>query len=281
MEAAPRVEMNQRWYEGKTALIAGASSSLGKAFAKTLAALGTHLILLERSPSTLHELAATLSQVYAVQVDVLVADLGREGAARQVSTDLVQGGRRIDILVNNTGLGGEGTPEMRSSASDPHQQLQQAVALVELTSAFLPGMHVRGRGLVINVVSAAAFQPAPPMPVSSAVKAFVFSFSQALRAECRESGVRVVAVCPDHLHTSLFGDGGPEAVKLRPTSTPEWVVKGALRAAQRGQGSVVPGRVTPLAARYIGRLLWGESRPRGREGVLPSRTRVPESEVWL
>ena len=103
--------MNQRWYEGKTALIADASSSLGRAFAKTLAALGTHLILLERSRSTLGELAATLSQVYAVQVDVLVADLAEERAVQQVSCGVEQLGRRIDILINAAGLE---TPDRKS-----------------------------------------------------------------------------------------------------------------------------------------------------------------------
>ena len=219
MDASPRMQMNQRWFEGKTALITGASSRIGTAFARALAALGTHLILVERSQNTLHELAATLSKVHAVHVEVMVADLGQEGAVQQISTRVEQLGRRVDVLINNAEFGTERPFEMRSPAPDLQYALLPAVAVVDLTSAFLPAMLARGRGMVINVAPTAASQPVLPMAVPGATKAFVLSFSQALRAECQKDGVRVLALFPGIKTMAFFKAKGPEAGKLKPVST--------------------------------------------------------------
>ena len=281
MDAPSRIQMNQRWYEGKTALITGASSSMGRAFAQALAARGTHLILVDRSQNTLPELAATLSKVHAVHVEVMVADLSQEGAVQQIPIRVDQLGRRVDVLVNNAGFGTEGPFEMRSPEFDLQHVLLPAVALVDLTSAFLPAMLARGRGMVINVVPTAAFQPLLPMAVSGATKAFVLSFSQALRAECRKGGVRVLVLFPGIQTMAFFKAKGPEAVKLKPVSTLEFGVKSALRAARRGQGSVIPGRFKALLVHGIWWLLWLENRACSTVRVRRASTSTHESEAWL
>jgi short-subunit dehydrogenase len=151
------------------------------------------------------------------------------------------------VLINNAGFGLFGPLH----ESDPHRIAQQVqlnvAAMTDLTCALLPGMRERDRGAIVNVASTAAFQPVPYMAVYGATKAYVLSFTEALWAETRGSGVRVTALCPGATDTAFFGTASDSA-SLGRRMSPEQVVAAALRALDRRQASVVPGLGNRLLA---------------------------------
>ncbi|WP_208345859.1 SDR family NAD(P)-dependent oxidoreductase, partial [Aetokthonos hydrillicola] len=187
-----------------TALITGASGGIGQAFAEELAAQNINLVLVSRSEEKLNQLAQQLQAQYKIQVDAIVKDL-TEPSATQVVYDTVQAkGLRIDLLINNAGFGDYGDFAER----DGERQLKiiqlNIIALVDLTHKFLPEMRQRRSGGIINLSSLSGFQPIPYLSVYAASKAFILSFSQALWAENRDYGVRVLVVCPGPVDTNFF-----------------------------------------------------------------------------
>jgi short-subunit dehydrogenase len=180
-------------YKEKTALITGASTGIGAAFATRLAAAGTHLILVARSEEKLRALASQLATQHHIRAEVIVADLSRVGAAHTVFEETQQRGLTVDILINNAGLGTYGPFETLDAEREQQLILLNIATLVDMTHHFLPLMAARRQGVIINVASLAAFQPIPYMAVYAASKAFVLSFSEALWGEYRTKGVRVLA----------------------------------------------------------------------------------------
>ncbi|MGC3970253.1 MAG: SDR family oxidoreductase [Pirellulales bacterium] len=183
-------------YSERTALVTGASSGIGAEFARALAARKMNLVLTARSEPPMRELADELTTRYGVRVDVVVADLSRDEGVPCVVEAVRQAGLSVDLLVNNAGLLTHG----RFETIDPQREQAELTvninSLVGLTHAFLPGMLERRAGGVINVASIAGFQPIPYMAVYGATKAFVISFSMALREECRDRGVAVLRFAP-------------------------------------------------------------------------------------
>jgi short-subunit dehydrogenase len=228
-----------------TALITGASSGIGAAFAEALAAQGCDLVLVARSADKLHALAQQLKQAHGRRVEVIVADLSKPspGAALKQATD--QLGLNIDLLVNNAGFGTLGAFASLSPQREQEEVLLNIGAVVDLARAFLPGMLEAGRGGIINLSSMAAFQPLPYMAVYGASKAFVWSFSDALWAECRGSGVHIMAVCPGPVETGFFTagdtDGLRQTVPRGTVLTAQQVVKEALTGFKSRRRLVVPG----------------------------------------
>ncbi|MGQ0585712.1 MAG: SDR family NAD(P)-dependent oxidoreductase [Gammaproteobacteria bacterium] len=244
----------------KTALITGASSGIGAAFAEALAADGMDLILVARSEDKLRVLAKQLHEVHSRRVEVVTADLGAAGSAAKVRTAADALGMPIDLLINNAGFGTAGAIVSQDAERERQEVLLNAAAVVDMTHAFLPAMVERRRGGIINVASVAAFQPLPYMAVYAATKAFVLSFSQAVRGEVRNKGVKVLALCPGPVDTPFFEATGN--AKLRgsvPKATlmsAEAVVKAALRAFRAGRSVVVPGianRLLTSSVRFMPR----------------------------
>jgi uncharacterized protein len=239
-----RTKLPARWFEAKTALITDASSAIGQAFAEALARRGTHLILVARSAEQLHVPAVALSRLHAVSVEVIAADLTQAGAAQHLCVAVEQMNSRVDVLVTSADFGLPGRCETLPPARDSQHVLRNALAVVDLTHAFLPAMLARGRGVVVTVTSAAESQPLPHLAVYGATQAFLLSFSQALWAACRSRGVSVLAVCP------VAPDLAFSAARR-----PERVVASALRALERQQSSVGPGWFNKLLVRIRGRFL--------------------------
>ena len=245
-------------YKGATALITGASSGIGEAFANTLAAKGCNLILVARSEDALNQIAGDLHEQHGVTVDVMAADL-IDPANRDNVADAVQAlGRQVDLLINNAGFGTMGPFVKADRLRERHQVDLNVTALTDLCHAFLPGMVERKQGAVINVASTASYQPMPYMAVYAATKSYVRSFSEALHAECKDRGVTVTALCPGPVATNFF-----EASQSRDLEglvqkvsgimmTAEQVVDDALAAMQKGKAVVVPGVPNKLGA-------WGSS----------------------
>lgn len=261
-------------YHGKTALITGASSGIGASFAQELARRGANLVLSARSEDKLNALADELRERYGIRADVIVTDLSEERAASKVYAAVQERNLSIDLLINNAGFATYGRFETLTAERDHQQVMLNVTALADLTHAFLPGMAQRGDGAIINVASTAAFQPVPYMATYGASKAFVLSFSEALWAEYRGRGVRILALCPGPVETPFFDVVGAQEAAIGPKDTPERVVAAALRALERGRSFVIPGwgnalqsnisRFIPrqLTARIVERL----ARPRS-DGV--------------
>ena len=236
-------------YVGKTALITGASSGIGEAFAHILAARHMNLVLVARSADKLHVLAQALSEQHGIRADVVPADLCGEGAAQEVYQRTQALGVPVDLLVNNAGFGTSGCFDTLTLEREHEENMLNVTALVDLTHAFLPAMVERKAGGVINVASIAAFQAVPYQAIYGASKAFVLSFSLALWAEYRKVGVRVLALCPGPTATNFFTIlGAGELPMMGSMHTPEAVVMTGLRALEQGRPYAVEGRRNAFGA---------------------------------
>ena len=229
-------------YADRWALITGASSGIGAEFARRLASRGMHLVLTARRKELLEKLAEELHTRHGTKTEIIAGDLTDAAEPQRLCEAIAARGIAIELLVNNAGFGWVGTiqeteqPRMRDLV-----QLNIA-AMTELTYRLLPAMLERGHGGIINVSSVAAFQPVAYMPAYSASKAFVLHFSEALWAESRDRGVTVTALCPGTTQTDFFDVANvPGWLKKHRYSTPEDVVKGAIKALERGKQFVIPG----------------------------------------
>jgi short-subunit dehydrogenase len=224
-------------------VVTGASSGLGALFAEQLADRGMPLILAGRDEARLAQVRDRVQQrAPGSEVELVVGDLGTDKGIHELIAVLDR--REVDVLVNNAGFGTYG-PVSEVDADREHELIAVNVdALVRLTHAVLPGMVERGRGGILNVASTIAFQPAPYQATYGASKAFVLSFSEALWAETKGTGVRVTALCPGATRTgfvdALHADVSDVAI-YKKLAAPEPVVAAGLRALDRGKPVVVPG----------------------------------------
>ena len=158
---------------GKTALVTGASSGIGAAFARQLAAAGANLVIAARRAAELEALATTLRACHGVTVEVIAIDLGQPGAGAALFARTEGAGRAIDVLINNAGFG-EHRHFVDQDWARVAQQLQlNVVTLTELTHQFARAMAGRGRGHILNVASIGAYTPSPTYATYSAGTASV------------------------------------------------------------------------------------------------------------
>jgi short-subunit dehydrogenase len=222
------------------AVVTGASSGIGAEFARALARRGHELVIVARRRDRLEQLAQELGSAHVVECDLAAEPQSLVRAVAEL-------GLTVDLLVNNAGFGTWG----RFAELDPEKEAEQVrlncEAVVVLTRAFVPGMVERGRGGIINVASTAGMQPLPYEAVYAATKAFVRSFTAALRVELRGTGVNVLNVDPGPVDTewqAVAGYRNPDETMGVPGKIgPDQVVEEALRAFDRGRGSIVPGAV--------------------------------------
>ncbi|MFF2846435.1 SDR family NAD(P)-dependent oxidoreductase [Streptomyces sp. NPDC058001] len=248
-----------------TALITGASSGLGAEFAAQLAARGHDVVLVARSRDRLEALAERLRTTCGVRAHVVAQDLTAPDAARRIADALAERRISVGVLVNNAGFGTCGRFEEIDARRDHDQLMVNVVALVDLTHALLPCMLAEGSGAVLNVGSTAGYQPGPYFAVYSSAKAFVLNFSLALRQEYRGRGVRVTAVCPGPVETPFFDTMGTRRAAIGSFTTPELVVRAALRALDADRAYVTPGLGNALSAHLTPR------RPRTLVAALAKR----------
>jgi uncharacterized protein len=221
-------------FKGKTVLVTGASGGIGEAFARALAGRGSRLLLIARSEDKLQRLAAELGNAHALAVD-----LGTPGAATNVAEELARLGWEVDVLINNAGFGLHGRFDEISLAQQRAQIDLNVTALFELTRLFMPTIE-RRQGGVILVASVAGYFPTPYMSVYGATKAFVLSFGEALWAEYRGRGVRVLTLSPGQTDTGFFTRAG-ESLKQLKKAAPDDVVRLGLAAFEAERASVVHG----------------------------------------
>lgn len=224
-----------------TTLITGASSGIGAAFARKLAARGRNVLLVARSEDKLIALCNELGRLTSIRAQYLAVDLQQPDAAAQLLEETKKRELEIEMLINNAGFGSMG----HFARLDLNRELEiiqlNIRALVDLTHRFLQPMRERKRGTIINVASTAGFQAVPYMATYAATKAFVLSFSEALWEENRSHGVHVMALCPGVTETNFFEAAGMDHPPMRLTQTPEEVVETALRALNRKKSTVISG----------------------------------------
>jgi short-subunit dehydrogenase len=237
----------------QTALVTGASSGIGEQFALQLAARGMNLVLAARSEDRMQALAGRLrSQHPGIAVDVIATDLAVPDGAAGLADRLTAGGIGVDVLINNAGFGSHNLFVEEDPDNLAREIQLNCSSLVSLTSRLLPAMLQRGRGGVLNVASTAGFQPIPTMAVYAATKAFVLSFTEALWAETRKTGVRVVALCPGPTETAFFDVTGKDFMTSG-RQTAEEVAATGVKAFFEGRGpSVIPGTLNRLMAAGTG-----------------------------
>ena len=254
------------------ALVTGASSGIGRAFARGLAARGSDVVLSARRADRLQEVAAELEQDHGRPAEVLVADLGSDQGVSDVAARLTDPSQPIDLLVNNAGFGTAGALWELDADGEEQEIRVNVVAVVRLTHAALAAMVPRGRGGVINVSSVAAYQPTPWGATYGATKAFVSSFTHAVHEELRGTGVRVMVLAPGYTHTEFHEQAGmpvdhsPELL----WQSPETVVDAALRAYDRGRVVCTPGPLNAMAAAFSATL--PAAITRRAAGVVTRRT---------
>ena len=226
----------------RTALITGASSGIGECYARQLARRGYNVILVARREARLQALAAELSRQYAVQAEVLVADLTDAADVARVEARIAETDT-LEILVNNAGFGTAGAFIENEIASQDAMIRIHATTATRLTHAALQGMLARRCGAIVNVASMVAFYPVAGSATYSGVKAYLKGFSEALCQEVAGTGVRMQVLCPGFTRTEFQKAGHIDEVGVPDFLwlSPETVVTQSLRDLDAGRVISVPG----------------------------------------
>jgi hypothetical protein len=226
-------------------LVTGASSGIGLELARVFAKNGHSLLLASRNIGKLELLAGELRTAYGCRVHTLKADLSEEGAAEKVFQTIRDMGIEVDILVNNAGAGSCGLFHEMAMESIVHMLKLDMEALTCLTRLFAEDMAEKKRGRILNVASTGSYQPGPYIAVYYAAKAYVLSFSYALAAELKSSGVAVSALCPGATRTGFAKAAGKADIPS--AMDPAAVAKAAYRGLLRGKRVIIPGTGNKIA----------------------------------
>jgi short-subunit dehydrogenase len=248
-----------------TALITGATSGIGAAFTRRLAADGHDVVLVARDAKRLQEQATELHDRHRVEAEVLVADLSTEEGIATVEERLGEPKRPVDLLVNNAGFGNKGRFLEVSMADELAMLKVHCEAVLRLTSAGAAGMRERNRGGVVNVASVAAFVPRGTYGAS---KAWVVQFTQGAARDLAGSGVRLMALCPGFVRTEFHERAGMDTGNV-----PRWMwldvdklVATAMKDLAQGKSLSIPD------ARYKALMGLVKLAPRQTLGGITSRT---------
>jgi short-subunit dehydrogenase len=242
--------MKNELLRGKTALVTGASSGLGAEFARQLAAMGCHLILVARREDRLKTLKLEIEAVAKVQAHVMPTDLGAPDAAAALHAKVKAAGLQVDVLVNNAGFGLYGEHMRIPWEREREMLMLDVVALMQLTKLFAADMLARGSGWILQVSSIGAYQPSPTYAAYSAAKSFVLFFGEALNYELRNTGVGVTVLSPGVTATDFLKVAGQKASlyqRLLMMQAPE-VVRIGIKAMLKRRPSVIAGRLNALIA---------------------------------
>lgn len=228
-----------RW---QRALITGASSGIGEAFARELAEAGTHLVLVARRTDRLAQIADELRQ-HGIEIEILGADLSQRSQVQLVAARLADEADPIDLLINNAGSSVWG--QFDQQPIEVHEELLAVLvtAPMVLTHAAASAMALRGRGTILNISSTCGNGPVPQLASYGGAKAFINNFSQAVAAELGRSRVVVTTVVPGLTRTPIHEvSGQPIDTSSGAWMDPRSVARHALKAAAAGRRHVITGR---------------------------------------
>lgn len=234
-------------YSQSTALVTGGSSGIGQAIAAELVSRGiARLVIVTHNQEKLDKAAAELKQAGSnVEVKTISADLASHDAAAEIKRQIEGFGWKVDILVNNAGLARKQAFAMKGENDVSLRTVDVMIrAVVDLSLHFLPPMVERGSGGILNVCSTACYQPVPYTAMYAASKAFMLSWSQAIRQENIDTGVRIATIVPGITETNLDGDGHGErrgALDAIGIDKPETVGKAAVDAYEANSSGTIVG----------------------------------------
>jgi uncharacterized protein len=226
-----------------TALITGASSGIGKAFADLCAADNYDLVLVARDQAALNRTAEAIRARSKCNVTVLPYDLSDPLSPKALVSELRSRAIAVDLLINNAGSGMQG----EFADADPETLLQlvnvNVLTLTYLTRLLLPGMVARGSGKILNVASIASYYPGPLTAAYNASKAYVLSLSEALHFELRDSGIAVTVLCPGPTETNFGARAGLAACPAfqQRLMDADSVARAGLDGVRKGKRVVTPG----------------------------------------
>ena len=230
---------------GKTALVTGATSGIGRELATLFAKDGYNLVLVARNEDNLLELGQQFEEQFGIKATLIAKDLAGDEAGQQVYDEIKQQGIQVDVLVNNAGMGEYG---LFATETDLQKEIDiihiNVIALVKLTKLFLKDMVQRNDGKILMLGSVASVIPNPLMAVYGATKSFIYSFSEALRNEINESNVTLTVLMPGATDTDFFNKAGATNTvaqeKARETPAAD-VAKTGYDALMSGKDKVIHG----------------------------------------
>jgi len=243
-------------WQGKWALVTGASAGIGEAIAVELAEAGVNVVLTARRRERLDALAERLRTQYSIRAQVIEADLTRPQAPQEIFDATEGSGRVVDLLVNNAGFGEYGE-FLRSHLEMQVSMVQvNCTAVVHLTRLFLPAMVERRRGWLMIVASTASYQPVPYLATYGATKAFDRMLAEALAEEMKRHGVHVSALCPGPTESEFSQVAGQRTGDMRRLQSAAEVARRGLEGLAEGKHWVLPylaGRLQVFAQRFVPR----------------------------
>jgi short-subunit dehydrogenase len=243
---------------GKTALITGASSGIGLELATLFAKDGYNLVLVARNEIKLQEMAERFRQQFGTaSVTVIEKDLSRPEAPQEIYDEVGRQNITVNVLVNDAGFGEYGKFATETDLQKELNVIQvNLTALVHLTKLFSKDMVARNEGKILMLGSIASVMPHPLMAVYGATKSFIYSFSEALRNELKDTDVMVTVLMPGATDTDFFNKAGAmntRARELARTGDPADVAKAGYEALMQGKDKVIPGlfNKVQVASAYI------------------------------
>lgn len=240
------------------AVITGASAGLGSEFARQLAGSASSLMLVARRQERLQELRDDLAARHpALTIRLHRADLATTEGVESLVREIEHADLPVSLLINNAGLGDMGSLVDSDSERVRQMLMVNMVALTLLTRRLLPRLIAAPSAGVLNVSSSASFLPIAGFAVYAASKAYVTSFTEAIRGELRDTRVSVSALCPGPVHTEFTAvaqrnkNASPELGPEFTYVTPENVVRDALHGIERNRPIVIPGLVMKVAMMLV------------------------------
>ncbi|MGV3559199.1 SDR family NAD(P)-dependent oxidoreductase [Larkinella arboricola] len=229
----------------KTALVTGATSGIGRELANLFAKDGYNLVLVARSSDGLKEIAGEYEQQFGITVTSIAKDLADPKAPEEIYDETQRNGIRVDVLVNNAGMGEYG---MFANETDLQKELSiiqiNATSLVHLTKLYLKDMVQRNDGKVLMLASVASVAPHPLMAVYGATKSFILSFTEALQNELKDTNVTLTALMPGPTNTDFFAKAGAEGTRVHQiaqTTEAAKVAQDGYNALMKGKEKIVSG----------------------------------------
>ncbi|URZ04296.1 SDR family NAD(P)-dependent oxidoreductase [Clostridium felsineum] len=223
----------------KYVLITGGTSGIGLELVRNFARDGYGIVIVSSNSESFKKVKQKLEAEFDIPVVTYEQDMGKIGAAIRLYQRVKEDNLDVFILVNNAGIGLVGSTDKIDLQDDENMMILNVINLVELCKLYISDMYNKGRGKILNVSSVGAFQPGPYTSTYFASKAFVLSYSRAIRYEAKEKSVQVSTLCPGATKTNFFHREG--TITPRSAMTAEEVAAYAYKLFMKNKSVIVPG----------------------------------------
>ncbi|MBJ7295012.1 MAG: short-chain dehydrogenase [Anabaena sp. LE011-02] len=237
-----------------TVLITGSANGIGYQLARIFAHNNYNLVLVDRVGEKLTKIAVDFVEEFGISVKPIIKDLSISTSPEEILSELQEAGIKVDILVNNAGFGTYGLFNETNLNNELEMLQVNLVCLTHLTKLFLKDMVKQGYGKILNVSSAAAFQPGPLMAVYFATKAYILSFSEAIANELEGTGVTVTVLCPGSTASAFHertGMADSKMLKGKNMMDAETVAQMGYDALMKGKIIIIPGFMNKLMSKCV------------------------------